>query len=149
MVEEDAVAGIDAVGLAVVHRNPVGIELGYRIRAARVEGGGFLLRSFLHQTIEFGGAGLVEARFLFKPEDADSLKNTQGAQRVGVGGVFGFLKTHRNVTLGGEVVDFIRLHLLDDAHQTGAIGEIAVVEEEAHSGFVAVTIEVVNAVGIE
>lgn len=52
VVEEDAVAGVDAVGLPVVDGDPVRVKLGDRIRAARVEGGGFLLRGFLHQTIQ-------------------------------------------------------------------------------------------------
>src|SRR6185295_805330 len=37
VVEEDAVAGVDAVRLAVIHRDPVGVELGDAVRRARVE----------------------------------------------------------------------------------------------------------------
>ena len=109
MVEKYAVAGVDAVGLAVIHGDPVGIELGDRVGAARVEGGGFLLRGFLYQAVEFGGAGLVETGFLFQAEDA------KGAEGIGVGGVLGLLEAERDMALRGEVVDFIRLGLLDDA----------------------------------
>ena len=45
MVEQDAVAGVDAIGFAVVDGDPVGVELGYGIRAARIEGGGFVAAS--------------------------------------------------------------------------------------------------------
>src|ERR1700677_1511959 len=38
MVEQDTVAGIHAVGLAVVHRDPVAVKLGHRIGLARIEG---------------------------------------------------------------------------------------------------------------
>ena len=75
VVEQDAVAGIHAIGLTVVHRDPVGVHLGHRIGAARVEGGSFLLRGFLHQAIELAGRGLVEAGFLLQPQDADGLQN--------------------------------------------------------------------------
>jgi len=34
------------------------------------------------------------------------------------------------MALGAKVVDLIRLHLLDDPDQVGAVGEIAVVEGE-------------------
>ena len=44
VVEQDAVAGVHAVGLAVVHRDPVGVELGHRVGAARIERRGLLLR---------------------------------------------------------------------------------------------------------
>ena len=52
VVEENPVAGIHAVGFAVVHRDPVGVELGDCIRGTRVERRGFLLRNLLNQAIE-------------------------------------------------------------------------------------------------
>ena len=120
VVEQDAVAGIHAVGFAVVDGDPVGVELGAGVGAARVEGGGFLLRDFLHQAEEFGGGGLVEAGFLFQAEDADGFEDAQRAEGVGVGGVFGFFEADGDMALRGEVVDFVGLHLLDDADQAGA-----------------------------
>jgi hypothetical protein len=39
VIEQDAVAGIDTVGLAIVHGNPVGVDFRAGIGAARVEGG--------------------------------------------------------------------------------------------------------------
>lgn len=35
------------------------------------------------------------------------------------------------MALGGEVVEFVGLHLLEDANQAGGIGQGAVVEDEA------------------
>ena len=67
VVEEDAVAGIHAVGLAVVHGDPVGIHLGHRIGRARVERRGFRLRDLLDQAVELGGGCLIEAGLLFQP----------------------------------------------------------------------------------
>ena len=63
MVEQNAVAGIHPIGLAVVHRDPVGVELGHPIGAVGVEGRGFLLGDLLHQAMELGRAGLVDEGF--------------------------------------------------------------------------------------
>jgi hypothetical protein len=53
------------------------------------------------------------------------------------------------VALRGEVVDLVGLHLLDDAHQAGAVGHVAVVEDEAAVRFVRILVEMVDAVGVE
>ena len=149
VVEKDAVADVDAVGLAVVDGDPVGVELGDGVRAARVERRAFLLRRFLHQAVEFGGAGLVEAAFLSQAEDADRFEHAQGADAVGVGGVLGLFKADGDVTLRGEVVDFVGLNLLDDADQAAGIGEVAVMQDELAVGLVRILIEVIDAVGVE
>ena len=92
VVEEDAVAGVDAVGFAIVHRDPVGVELGRRVGTARVEGRGLLLRRLPHLAVELRGGGLVDARLLLEAEDADGLEETQRAEPVGVGRVLGRLE---------------------------------------------------------
>jgi len=48
MVEENSVAGVDAVGLAVVDDDPVAVELGDAVGRARVERGGLALRRLSH-----------------------------------------------------------------------------------------------------
>ena len=52
-----------AVALAVVHRDPVGIELGHPIGAARIERR-VSFCDFLHQAVELTRAGLVDPRFV-------------------------------------------------------------------------------------
>ena len=59
------------------------------------------------------------------------------------------LKTHRYMTLGAEVINLIRLHLLDDPNQIGAVCEVAVVKHQARSIFVRVLIEMIDPAGIE
>ena len=73
MVEQDAIAGEHTVGFAVVHCDPVGVQLGRAVRASRVEGRGLALRDLLHLAVEFAGRGLVELCFLFQAEDAYGL----------------------------------------------------------------------------
>jgi len=114
VVEQHAIAGVHAIALAVVHRDPVGIELRHAVGAARIEGCALLLRDLLHQAVELTCARLVDPRFLGEPQDPHCLQDPQRAQCVAVGGVLRTLKTHRHMTLGAEVVDLIRLHLLDD-----------------------------------
>jgi hypothetical protein len=53
------------------------------------------------------------------------------------------------MAVGGEVVDFGRLNLLDDADQAGAVGEVAMMELVADVGLVEVAVEMVNPSGIE
>jgi hypothetical protein len=95
------------------------------------------------------GAGLVEAGLLLQAEDADGFEHAQRAQGIGVGGVFGFLEAHGDVALRGEVVDLVGLHLLDDAHQAGAVGHVAVVQDELAVRLVRILVEMVDAVGVE
>ena len=149
MVEQDAVAGVHAVGLAVIHHDPVGVELGHGVGAARVEGRGFLLGDFLHQAIQLGCAGLVEAGFFLQPEDADGFEQAQRAQAVHVGGVFRAFKANSYVALRTQVVDLVRLGFLHDADQVAAVAEVAVVQVKAGVVNVRVLVDVVHALGVE
>jgi hypothetical protein len=149
MVEQDAVASIHAIGFAVVDRDPVGIELGHRIGAAGVKGGGFLLRCFLHQAIQFAGTGLVKAGFLLQPQDANGFQNAQGTNAVHVGGVFGAFKAHGHVAHGGQVIDLVGLRFFDDADQIAGVAQVAVVQLEVGVGHMGVLVDVVHALGVE
>ena len=53
------------------------------------------------------------------------------------------------MTLGAKVINLIRLHLLDDPNQIGAVCEVAVVKHQARSIFVRVLIEMIDPAGIE
>ena len=48
MVEQDAITGVNSVGLTVIDDGPVSEELGHGVRTARVKRRGLALRSFLH-----------------------------------------------------------------------------------------------------
>lgn len=149
MVEQDAVAREQAVRLAVVHGDPVGVQLGHRVRRTRVERRGLALRGFLHQPVQLGRAGLVETRFLFQTEDADGFEQPQRAERVRVGRVFRFLERHRHVALRGEVVDLLRAHLLEHPDKAGRVGHVAVVQNQPPLRVVWVLVEVIDAIGVE
>jgi hypothetical protein len=108
MVEEDAVVRVQPVGLAVVDGDPVAVDLGGTVGAARVEGRGLALRHLTHEPEHLGGRGLVEAAPVRHPEDAHRLPEPQLAERVGVGRVLRRLEAHLDVALRGQVVDRAR-----------------------------------------
>ena len=149
MVEQNAVAGIYAVGLAVVHRDPVGVKLCHPVWAARIKGCGFLLRNLLHQAVELTGACLINASFGCEAQDPNRLEDAKSAEGVRIGGVFRRLKTNGYMALSTKVVDLIRLHLLDDSNQVGTIGKIAIVEHKPRIAFMRVLVEVIDSGGIE
>ena len=53
------------------------------------------------------------------------------------------------MALGTEVINLIRLHLLDDPNQIGAVGEIAVVEHQPRITLMRILIQVINSCGVE
>ena len=59
VIEQDAIAGVNAIGLAIIYRNPVRIKLGDCVRTARVKRCRFILRRFLDEAIQFRRGSLV------------------------------------------------------------------------------------------
>jgi hypothetical protein len=53
------------------------------------------------------------------------------------------------VALRGEIVDLVRLGLLDNVDQRGRVGHVPVVEDEAPVGIVRVLVQVIDAVGVK
>jgi molybdopterin biosynthesis enzyme len=74
VVEKDAVAGIHAVGFAVVDGYPVRVKFGGRIRAAGIKRRCLVLRRSLRQSVQFGSGRLVKAGLLFQSKEPDLLE---------------------------------------------------------------------------
>ena len=53
------------------------------------------------------------------------------------------------MALRGEVVDLVRLHLLDDECEAHRVGHVAVMQKELCVFLVAVFVQMVDAVGVE
>ena len=149
MVEQDPVAGKDSVRLAVVDRDPVAIELGDSIWRARIERRGLALRRLAYLAVQLGGRRLVETRPFFQTEYADRFQHAQRAQRIGVGRVFRFFERDGDVALCSEVVDFLRLGLLDDTDKAGGIRHVPVVQHQAALRVVRIAVQVIDALRIE
>jgi hypothetical protein len=70
-------------------------------------------------------------------------------QSIGVRRVFRLLEADRDVRLGGKVVDFVGLYLLNDADQARRIGHVAVMQDEVALGDMRILVQVVDAVRVE
>ena len=53
------------------------------------------------------------------------------------------------MALGAEVVDLARIDVLHQSHQTGGVGEIAIMELESDTPIMGVLIDVINPAGVE
>ena len=149
VVEKDPVGGMDPVRLTVVDRDPVGVQLGGGIGAARGEGGGLPLGRLSGVAVELRGGGLIVAAALLLAQYPDGLQQSKCAQGVGVSRVLGRFERHLNVRLRGQVVDLVRLSLLDNPDEVRRVGHVPVVHEEAAAGDVRVLVEVIDPVGID
>src|SRR5262245_56711904 len=101
MVEKDAGRGMHAVGLPVVDRDPVRVELGGSIWRARIEGRRLPLRTLPRLAEELRGGSLIEAGLAFPAENANRLEQAKGPKSVGVGRVLRGLERHLHMRLRG------------------------------------------------
>ena len=125
VVEQDPGDREQVVGLAVVDRHPVRVELRGAVRRPRVERRALVLRG-RRRAEHLRGRGLVVAAV--DPGRADRLEQPQRAGAVGRGGVLRHLEGDLDVALRAEVVDLVRLDLVDQVDQADAVGEVAVVQ---------------------
>ncbi len=146
VVEEDAVAGEDAVALAVVDRGPVCEELADRVGAAGLE----------RRALTLGGLGLAEHLAAGRLVEAGlgagvahGVQEAQGAKGGDIGGVLRDLEAGPHVRLSREVVDLVGLDLTQETRQVGAVGDVAVVQRQVGRILVAVLVEMVDAMRIE
>ena len=92
VVEEDAIGGEDLVALAVVARGPVGVHLGDRVGALRLEGGQLVLGRF-GAPEHLAGGGLVEAGL--DPALLDGFEDSHRPQAGHIAGILGLSKLTR------------------------------------------------------
>ncbi len=135
---------MQTVGLTIVHRDPMGIKLGDRIRRTRIEGRSFRLRYLARQAEQFRCRSLVKTRFFDQLQLADAFKQPQGADRVSVCCVFGSFKTYHHMALRGKIVYFVRFCVLDNAMKRGGVRKIAVMQEELRAALMRVLIKMID-----
>lgn len=105
--------------------------------------------NLLDQSIELTGGGLVKLDLLFQTSRANGIEHAKNTNSVGIGRVFGHVKGHLDVTHGTQVVDFGRLGVGNDGDQVGGIAQVTVMQIQLHSSLVSVTINMVDAAGVE
>lgn len=59
------------------------------------------------------------------------------------------LERDLDMTLCGQVVDLVRLHLLNDPNQVGGIGQVAIMENQASVRIMRALVQVINPVRIK
>jgi len=146
MIEQDPVAGEYLVGVPVVAGEVVGVNLGRRVGALRLKGRGLTLGR-RGGAEHFAGGRLVEPRLDLGL--LDGLQEPQGSQTRDVAGVFRHVKAHPHVALRAEVIDFVRLDLMEEIRQVTGDAEVSVVEVHARFGIVKVPIEVIDPLRVE
>ena len=149
VVEQDAVGGMEAIGLAVVHGDPVGVELGSCVGRARIERGRLRLRHLLYLAIKLRGGRLVEPGLVAKLQEPHRLQQTQRADPVGIGGILRRLEAHLHVGLGGKVIHLVWLDFLHQPDQVGGIRHVPVMQEHLYALLVRVMVQVIDAAGVE
>ena len=114
VIEEDAARPENVKALAIVHRQPVRIELRHAVRATRIERRIFGLRNCLHLTEHLGRRGLVEADV--------AVDRTDRLQKVGSSKTGDHTRRNRLVeryayeALRSKVIDLGRLRRLEQAN---------------------------------
>ncbi len=121
MVVEDAGAGVEIVGFAVVCYFPVGGGLGDAVGAAGPEGGGFVGGDRPGIAKAFTGSGVVEAHGLFG--EADGFEEIEGAGGDAFEGFDGLLKGEADGALACEVVEFVGLDFGQDLEDAAEVVE--------------------------
>ncbi len=76
VIEQDAVRGMETIGFAIIHGNPIGIELRGGIGTARIERRRFALWSFLHLAVELGRRSLIKTYPIFQAQNSNTFKET-------------------------------------------------------------------------
>jgi len=152
VIEKNAIAGVESIGLTVVHSVPVRSAFGGGVGGAWVEGGGFGLRR-RGGAKHLGGPGLVVADVGAAgggDVGADGLEEAEGAGGDDVRGVVRDLEGDGNVRLGGEVVDLVGKDGVEPAAERGGVGEICVVELHARLvGVVGIYVYVIDSLRVE
>ena len=102
--------GVQVVALAVVDRDPVPVDLGDAVGAARVERRRLGLRHLAHLAEHLRRARLVEADL--RVDEADRLEDPRHAERGGLAGEHRLAERGLDERLRREVVDLVRPVLL-------------------------------------
>lgn len=149
VVEENAVAGIHVIRFSIIYCDPIGVQLGAGIRRTGIERRCFRLGNFPHQAVQFGSGSLIETGFVFQTENAYGFQQAQRAQTIHVGGIHRRIKGNLHMTLGREIIDFIRPHFLNNADKIRGVGQIAVMQYKTPIIGIRGLVEVIDALGVE
>ena len=130
MVEQDAVAGEDAVSVPVLPDHPEAVLFCHSVGGIGMEGRILVLGHLFHLAVQFGSGGLVHPAGLVQSGVVHRFQDPQHTQGIHVSGVFCRLKGNLHMALCRQVVDFIRLHASDDPADAGGVGQVALMDHQ-------------------
>ncbi|OQC68231.1 MAG: hypothetical protein BWX48_00138 [Verrucomicrobia bacterium ADurb.Bin006] len=138
---------MESVRLPVIHRDPVGVDFGASVRAARIKRGRLALGCLDDLAVHLARRGLVKTRA--NPGLADGFEQAHGARGGDVGRVLGTVETDADMALGGEIVNFLGLDMPDQAGQSAGVAQIAVVQVQMRPSNVGIGIDRIEPAGVE
>src|SRR5712691_8942227 len=147
VVKQNTVARTKAVALAIIDRRPVGKNFRHPVGAARPERRFFRLRHFLRFAKHFAARSLIKAR----PDSRfpNGFENPDRANAGDVGGVLGDVETDPDMALRAEMINFVRLQLIEQLYQVHGIAQVAEMQKQAHTIDMRIGIKVIDARGVE
>ena len=149
MVEKNTAARVQAIAFTVVHGEPVSIHLGACIGRSRPKRSGFCLWNRLHLAKHFGRRRLVKPNLASKPRFTDGFKNTLGAKADDVARGLWDIERNSHMALGGQIVNFVGLELVQELHQSHGVRQITIMKEQSLVVHMRILIQVVDATGVE
>src|SRR5437588_8139815 len=143
VVEQNAVASIQTIAFAIVHRRPIGKNLRHSIGTARPKRRAFGLRNLLRFAEHLAAGGLVKTRS--DSGFTNCLQNTNRPHASDIRRVLGNVETHADMALGAEMIDLVRLQIVQQFHQIYRVGEITVVQETSNAVNVRIGVKMIDA----
>ena len=77
------------------------------------------------------------------------LEQAQRRQPDDIRRVLRHLERHFDMALRAKIIDFVRLYLLDDPAQHGAIGQVAVVQDQGVPPVMRIVVQMIDPIRIE
>ena len=113
------------------------------------ERGGFGLGNLLDLAVHLGRGRLVVSDLLDQTRLPDRLEDPLGAEAVDVARVFWNVERDPDVRLRAQVVDLVRLELVEQLHHLDRVREVSVVEKQPHAIHVGVAVKMVDPARVE
>ena len=129
VIEQDAGAGEQPVALPVVDRDVMPEHLRHAIRAARVERRQLGLRHLAHLAEHLARGGLVDLDL--RIDAPDRIQHPRHALGVELAGQQGLVPRRGDERHGGQVVELVRLVLLDGPDEREPVEQVGRVELDA------------------
>ena len=128
MVEKNTATCMQAIGFPIIHGQPMGIDFCASVGRSRPKGRGLNLGYLLNFTIHFRRRSLIISNLFNQTGLANRLKNTHGPQSSDVARIFRNIERYPNMALSTQIINLVRLQIIQQLDQLDCISEISVME---------------------